>query len=48
MELKIQVCADDSCIVIVKDITEVGDNGYLPESSAVTVKIGLNILILFL
>ena len=38
MELKIQVCADDSCKVIVKDITEVGDNGYLPESSAVTVK----------
>lgn len=38
MELKIQVCTDDSCKVIVKDITEVGDKGYLPESSTVTVK----------
>ncbi len=38
MELKIQVCTDDSCKVIVNDITEVGDSGYLPESSDVTIK----------
>lgn len=38
MELKMQVCTDDSCKVIIKDVTDVGDNGYLPESSSVTVK----------
>ena len=32
MILDIQVCTDDSCTVIVKDITPVGGNGYIPES----------------
>ena len=37
MELNIKVCTDDTCKVIVRDDTEVGGSGYLPESSSVTV-----------
>lgn len=38
MELKIDVCTEASCKVIVKDETETGGNGYIPEDSDVTVK----------
>lgn len=38
MELNIKVCTDDTCKIVVRDDTEVGGNGYLPESSSVTVK----------
>lgn len=37
MELNIDVCTGSSCKVIIKDLTEIGDNGYLPETSDVTV-----------
>jgi hypothetical protein len=37
MQLNIKVCTDDSCKVIVRDDTEIGGSGYLPESSSVTV-----------
>ena len=38
MELKIKVCTNDSCKVIILDDTGTGENGYLPESSSVIVK----------
>lgn len=38
MELKIDVCTEASCKVVVKDITEIGNNGYLPEEADVVVK----------
>lgn len=38
MELKIKVCTDDRCKIVVKDITEVGGSGYLPESATTSVK----------
>lgn len=38
MELNIKVCTNNSCKVIVNDITSIGDQGYLPENSNVTVK----------
>lgn len=38
MELKIKVCTNDSCKVIILDDTGTGENGYLPESSLVIVK----------
>lgn len=38
MELKIKVCTEASCKVIVLDETEVGNKGYLPEDSTVAVK----------
>ena len=38
MELNIKVCTDDTCKIVVRDDTEIGGNGYLPESSSVTVK----------
>lgn len=38
MELKIDVCTESSCKVVVKDLTETGGSGYLPETSDVTVK----------
>lgn len=38
MELKINICTESSCKVIIKDLTETGNSGYLPETSDVTVK----------
>lgn len=38
MELKIKVCTAASCKVMINDETEVGNKGYLPEDSTVTVK----------
>ena len=38
MELKINVCTESSCKVIIQDTTETGNSGYLPEDSDVTVK----------
>lgn len=38
MELKINVCTEASCKVIVQDQTEIGNKGYLAEDSTVTVK----------
>lgn len=37
MELNIKVCTDDSCKIIVRDDTEVGGSGYIPESSSVSI-----------
>lgn len=36
MDLKIKICTDDSCKVIIRDDTEVGGSGYLPENSSDT------------
>lgn len=38
MDLSIKVCTEEKCAVAVLDISQVGDNGYLPESSTATVK----------
>lgn len=38
MDLKIKICTDNSCKLIVRDDTGVGGTGYLPESSTSTVK----------
>lgn len=38
MELDIKICTNNSCKIIVSDVTSVQNSGYLPEESNVTVK----------